>query len=299
MPASRNLSEMAPPTFDLQAHSVASDGALEPGEVVARAHAAGVELLALTDHDTVAGVDEALEVAAATGGEITVVPAVEISAVDGEREDLHVLGYGINHRSPAFTAHLAAWREDRLARGERMAEAMRELGWHVELPERAADPGKPLGRPHLAQAIYDDPRNAQRVADENLGDFSELLVAYLIPGTPGYRRRTTPDVGEAIAAIHEAGGLAVWAHPFWDIDSPGEVREALERYAALELDGVEAFYPTHDAGHAAQLAADAAGLGLLTTGSADFHGPDHPQFSEFRAFELHGIEPNLGAIDPR
>ena len=116
---------MAAPTFDLQSHSVASDGALEPAEVVARAHAAGVELLALTDHDTVAGVDEALEVAAATNGEITVVPAVEISAVDGEREDLHVLGYGIDHHSPAFTAHLAAWREDRLARGNSMADAMR------------------------------------------------------------------------------------------------------------------------------------------------------------------------------
>ena len=290
---------MPAPTFDLQSHSVASDGALEPAEVVARAHAAGVELLALTDHDTVAGVDEALEVAATTGGEITVVPAVEISAVDGEREDLHVLGYGIDHRSPAFAAHLAAWREDRLARGNRMAEAMRELGWHVELPERAADSEKPLGRPHLAQAIYDDPRNAQRIADENLGDFSELLVAYLIPGTTGYRRRTVPDVGEAIGAIHAAGGLAVWAHPFWDIDSPEEVRESLERYAALELDGVEAFYPTHDASHAALLAEDAAELGLLTTGSADFHGPEHPQFSEFRAFDLHGLQPNLGAIDPR
>ena len=290
---------MAAPTFDLQAHSVASDGTLEPGEVVARAHAAGVELLALTDHDTVAGVDEALEVAAATNGEITVVPAVEISAVDGDREDLHVLGYGIDHRSPAFTAHLAAWREDRLARGHRMAEAMRELGWSVELPERAADSEKPLGRPHLAQAIFDDPANSARISEEGLGDFSELLVAYLIPGAPGYRRRTVPDVGEAIAAIHEAGGLAVWAHPFWDIDSPGEVTESLERYAALELDGVEAFYPAHDAAQATLLAQAAAGLGLLTTGSADFHGPGHPQFSRFRTFELFGIEPNLGAIDPR
>ena len=150
MPAS----SAAPPTFDLQSHSTRSDGTLPPADVVRHAVAAGVELLALTDHDTVDGVDEALETAAAEG--LRLVPATELSALDGEREDVHVLGYGIDHRQPALLAALAGFRADRVARAERMAAAMRDLGWVVELPV-AGD--RPIGRPHLSRAVFDHPQN--------------------------------------------------------------------------------------------------------------------------------------------
>ena len=135
-----------------------------------------------------------------------------------------------------------------------------------------------------------------RLAREEIVNASQLLEAYLIPGAPAYRRRTRPTVAEAIALVHEAGGVAVWAHPFWDLDAPDEVLDAIDRFAALGLDGVEAFYPTHDAEHAALIAARCAERDLLTTGSADFHGPTHPIFSRFRAFELYGLEPRLGPI---
>src|SRR5919199_5252038 len=111
------------PAFDLQSHSVHSDGALAPAEVVRRAAAAGVELFALTDHDTVAGVDEALAEAAACG--LALVPAVEISAVRDTHEDLHVLGYGIDHREAGLVAALEASRADRERRAGRMAERLR------------------------------------------------------------------------------------------------------------------------------------------------------------------------------
>jgi len=138
--------------------------------------------------------------------------------------------------------------------------------------------------------------NAERIAAEGLEDFGQLLAAYLIPGAPAYRRRSTPTVAEAIEAIHAAGGVAVWAHPFWDVDDPDEVREAIGRYAEMGIDGVEAFYVTHTR-EQTQVAADrAAELDLLTTGSADFHGPEHPQFSAFRAFETYGLIPNMGPI---
>jgi predicted metal-dependent phosphoesterase TrpH len=287
------------PTFDLQSHSVASDGALQPAEVVAAAHAAGVELLALSDHDTVDGLDEAFEAAAATGGALTLVSAVEISSLDASGKDLHILGYGIDHHDPALLARLELWREDRWTRGERMAEAMRENGWQVTLPVRG---DQPLGRPHIAAAIFNDPANADRTAAEGLTNPTELLVAYLIPGKPGYRDRTAPTVGQAVEAIHEAGGKAIWAHPYWDFkeaDKHEAARDALERFAALGGDGVEAFYKSFDEEQTRRLVELAAGLDMLTTGSADFHGPDNPTFSSFRNFSLYGLEPNLGPIDVR
>jgi predicted metal-dependent phosphoesterase TrpH len=282
---------MARPTFDLQSHSTCSDGALAPRDVVAAAHAAGVELLALSDHDTVDGVDEALEAAAALG--LGLVPAAELSAIDGEREDLHVLGYGLRHGDPGLRDALDAFRADRAARAHRMADALREAGLELEFPDRG---GRPVGRPHLAQAAFAHPANRMRLREEGIVNFSQLLEAYLLPGAPAYRRRTRPTVEEAIATIHAAGGVAVWAHPFWDVDAGDEVLALIDRFAAEGLDGVEAFYATHTEAQTRLVAGHCAARGLLTTGSADFHGPDHPRFNAFRAYDLYGLEPDLGPI---
>jgi predicted metal-dependent phosphoesterase TrpH len=278
------------PTFDLQSHSTRSDGALPPAAVVAAAADAGVEVLALTDHDTVDGVGEALAAARERG--VALVPAVELSSIDPLGEDLHILGYGIDHEDPALAERLTAFRADRVARVGRMADALEELGWEVD---RAAFAGLDApGRPHLAAAAFHHPANAGRVRDEGLSHASALLVAYLTPGAPAYRERTIPTVAGAIAAIHDAGGVAVWAHPFWDVDAGPEVEAALRRFAAGGLDGVEAFYVEHDAQQTRLAHRVAEELGLLSTGSSDFHGPDHPIFSRFRAFELHGLAPRLG-----
>ena len=172
-----------------------------------------------------------------------------------------------------------------------MADALRACGLQLDLPQRSS-----IGRPHLAQAAFDHPANRMRLQREEIVNASQLLEAYLIPGAPAYRRRTLPTVAEAIALVHDAGGVAVWAHPFWDVDAATAVLETIDRFAALGLDGVEAFYPSHDAEQTALIAARCAERDLLTTGSADFHGPTHPIFSRFRAFELYGLEPRLGPI---
>jgi predicted metal-dependent phosphoesterase TrpH len=179
-----------------------------------------------------------------------------------------------------------------------MIEKLEELGLQVDrapLAERGAA-GKPIGRPHIAQAVHRHPANVARLEAEGLSqDPSDALVPYLIPGAPAYVRRTRPTVSEAIALIHAAGGVAVWAHPFWDIDDPERVTQTLARFTEeAGLDGVEAFYATHTEDQTHLQADQADELGLLTTGSADFHGPDHPLFSAFRAFDLHGREPRLG-----
>jgi len=292
---SRRLSA-DPPTFDLQSHSLHSDGSLEPGDVVAAAAEAGVELLALSDHDTVDGVSAAVDAAARLG--VRLVPAVEVSSVDGDQQDLHVLGYLIDHDNPVLRERLAAWRRDREHRAEAMADALRELGYQLdqsELERRRAE-GKPIGRPHLADAVVHHPGNAKRLRDEGLDERSAFLEAYLIDGRPAFRPRTKPTIAESIETIHGAGGLAVWAHPFWDVDASDEVLGAIDRFRGSGLDGVECFYPTHTREQAELLADHCSAHGLLTTGSSDFHGPSHRLFSRFRAFCTYGRTPALGPI---
>ena len=291
-----------PPRFDLQSHSTHSDGQLSAAEVVERAAEAGVELLALTDHDTVTGVSEALEAGKRFG--VHVVPAVEISSIDDEAQaprELHILGYAIDHAAPALSKHLAGFLADREQRTLRMAAALRELGWRLdegEIKERL-EAGRPIGRPHVAGAVLSSPDNASRLKAEQIDDIGSLIRAYLIEGRPAFRLRETPTVAEAIDAIHDAGGVAVWAHPFWDVEDPDEVLETIDRFRAHGIDGVEAFYVTHTPEQTALLAERCAELGLLSTGSADFHGPDNRIFSSFLAFDTYGHEPNLGRIAER
>ncbi len=284
------------PAFDLQSHSLHSDGALAPREVVEAAARAGVELLALSDHDTVDGVREAS--GAATGLGLGLVPAVEISAIDAGGSDLHVLGYLIDDRDPALLARLEDSRTARERRADAMAGALAELGFALDMGAIRARvaAGSSVGRPHLAQAVVGLPANATRLRAEGIIDASAFLEAYLIEGRPAFVPRSAPSVAESIAIIHDAGGLAVWAHPFWDVSSPAAVLESIERFREHGLDGVECFYPTHGREQVALLCDHCEAHGLLKTGSSDFHGPEHRLFSRFLAFSTYGREPFLGPI---
>lgn len=284
------------PTFDLQAHSWHSDGELAPSEVVIRAAEAGVALLALTDHDTVAGVAEARR--AASGLSLELVAATELSAVDQGGQDLHILGYGLDHTDATLARRLADFRADRRRRGEVMGAALRALGFELddtEIAERRRT-GATVGRPHLAQAVMACASNRPRLDEEQITDPESFLEAYLIEGRAAFRPREYPSVAEAVNAIHDAGGLAVWAHPFWDVAEPARVLADIDRFRALGLDGVEAFYVTHTREQTQLLADRCEALGLLSTGSSDFHGTGHRMFSRFRAHELYGCSARLGSI---
>jgi predicted metal-dependent phosphoesterase TrpH len=284
-------------SFDLQSHSTASDGALSPTDVVAAAHAAGIRLLALSDHDSVSGVPEALA-AARRLPDLTLVPALEVSALDEAGTDQHVCGYLVDHNSPDLLAALADWRRDRVGRASRMIDALRECGWSVDADAlqamKAQD--RSIGRPHLAAAVFQHPDNAARIAEEGLRTATDVLVAYLTPGGAAFLTRTTPTMAEAIEVIHRAGGLAIWAHPFWDVEAPEHVVGMIDRFRTMGLDGVEAYYATFTEAQTRLLHETAVQRDLLTTGSADFHGPSHPNFHRFGAFSTYGLEPRLGPI---
>jgi predicted metal-dependent phosphoesterase TrpH len=285
------------PTFDLQSHSIHSDGTLAAADVVAEAARAGVQLLALTDHDTIDGVPEARRAAREHG--IAFSAAAELSAVHGDYEDLHILGYELDPEDEGLGAALHDFRGDRARRIEQMADRLRALGFELDdaplAARRAA--GKPIGRPHLADAVLAHPANRERLKAEGIDGRDALFPPYLVPGAAAYVPRSRPTVPHAIEVIHAAGGVAVWAHPFWDVDDEAEALATLATFVGAGLDGVEAFYASHTQEQTEAL--HRAAYGLLTTGSADFHGPGHDRFNAFRAFELYGLEPNLGPIGAR
>ena len=239
---------MTRPTFDLQSHSIHSDGALPPSEVVARAAAAGVELLALTDHDTVDGVAEAAAAARAHGIR-ALARRRALEPCTASTRTCTSSATSSTSPTPTCSPRCEDFRADRGRRIQAMADRLRELGFALDDARARArrDAGKPIGRPHLADAVLAHPANA-RAARATRGSTARnaLFPPYLVPGAAGLRRalaaRPSP---QAIEVIHAAGGVAVWAHPFWDLDDPDEALRTLERFAAAGLDGVECFYPTH------------------------------------------------------
>ncbi len=263
--------------IELQSHSTVSDGQLSPAEVVAQAWEAGVTTLALTDHDAIAGVPEAAGAAAKLGVEL--VPGVEMSCVHEYAEDLHICGYWVDLETIGPACERA--QRERVNRAEEIVGRLRKWGFEVKLEDAIREAGDALsiGRPHIARAAG---------AKGDLGPFFE---EYLVPGAKAFVPRRWPTAGQAIALIHEAGGRAVIAHPYWDIEDPGEVEDLIR---SLGADGVEAFYPSHSEEQTKHLLALCEELGLTPTGSSDYHGPTHKTFSKFGAYDTYGLgEPQV------
>ena len=258
--------------IELQSHSTVSDGQLEPAGVVEEAAEAGVTTLALSDHDAIAGVEEAAEAAERLG--IELVPATEMSCVHEYAEDLHICGYWIDLGKIAAACERA--QHERVTRASEIVEKLRAHGFDLHLEDAVREAGDALsiGRPHIARAAG---------ATGDLGPFFE---EYLVPGAKAFVPRRWPTAEQAIELIHEAGGVAVVAHPYWDIDARHEVDDLIR---SLDADGVETFYPTHTEEQTAHLLDLCSELNLVPTASSDYHGPTHKTFSRFGAYDTYGL----------
>lgn len=243
---------------DLHLHTTASDGSLAPAEVVDRAAEIGLRVIAITDHDTVQGIEDAQQRGQEVG--VQVIPGIELS-VRSDSEEVHLLGYGIDVNDPRLHAHLENFQADRLRRVERMVERLGELGYPLTVSEVlvAAGDGSP-GRPHVARVLVD------KGYFKSISDvFDELLKE----GRPGYVPRRRLSLAEGVALIHQAGGLAVCAHPGL-LKKPDEVLQTL---VTVGLDGVEVIHSEHDQADRERFAKFAEEYGLLRTGGSDCHGP--------------------------
>ncbi|MER5180391.1 PHP domain-containing protein [Streptomyces sp. NPDC002896] len=247
--------------IDLHTHSTASDGTDTPAELVHNAAAAGLDVVALTDHDTTRGHAEAI---AAVPAGLTLVTGAELSCrLDGV--GLHMLAYLFDAEEPELLRERELVRDDRVPRAKGMIAKLQELGVPVtwEQVARIAGDGS-VGRPHIAEALVE------------LGVVSSVSDAFtpdwIADGGRAYVEKHELDPFDAIRLIKAAGGVAVFAHPL--AVKRGEVvpETAIAELAAAGLDGVEVDHMDHDQATRARLRGLAADLGLLTTGSSDYHG---------------------------
>ena len=247
--------------IDLHLHTTASDGTLDPAALVERAHSAGVRTLAVTDHDTMAGVTAAAEVAASL--KLEFLPGIEITAVVDGR-DVHVLAYFLDPIPPGLEAFLASQREDRVERARGMADRLKTLGVPIEIEptiDHAVADGRSVGRPLLARALVQagHARTEQDAFDRWIGD-----------GGPAYVPRKGSTPADVVRLISRAGGISSVAHP--GILGRDELIPSL---AMAGLTALEVYHPGHDNAAQARYTRLAAQHELATSGGSDFHGDGH------------------------
>ena len=254
--------------YDLHCHSTRSDGLLSPTEVVRRAAMRGVEVLALTDHDEIVGLDEAREAAREAG--IVFVDGCEVS-VTWRNTTIHVVALGIDATNAVLAKGLADVRQGRDARARRIGEALAEAGIPNALDGALAyvTSERLVSRTHFARHLIDA---------GHARDMKDAFRRYLTPGNPGYVAHRWPELAQAVAWIHGAGGQAVIAHPGrYKLDAAAR-RALFAEFRDLGGDAIEVVSPSHDASQFGEFAALARALGLAASCGTDFHGEGESRF---------------------
>ena len=247
--------------IDLHIHSTFSDGVLKPAEVVDLAESQGLTAIAITDHDTAAGTDEAMQRGSEKG--IEVITGIEISSWHGDTS-MHILGYRFKHEDKQFQSRLQLLQDGRETRNVRIIENLNKLGIKVDLSEllHYSEYGQ-TGRPHIARLLVD--KGVTKTIDM-------AFKHYLGRGAVAYAERFRFSAHEAIAMIREAGGMAVLAHPSSLDPTLRSIPSLLKDLCKMGLEGVEVYYPSHSPKAVKALLKMADEMGLLITGGSDFHG---------------------------
>lgn len=261
--------------FDLHAHSTASDGTLAPAALMHRAHAAGVGVMALTDHDTLEGLAEADAAATALG--LGFVPGVEVS-VTWEGTTVHIVGLGVDRDDPALQRGLARLRD---FRDWRAAEIGRRLAKHG-IPgafeaARALSNGRLISRTHFARFL---------VAQRQAKDLRDVFRRFLVSGKPGFVPGQWANLGDALGWIRAAGGEAVIAHPARYKVTRSKLRRLIGEFAELGGNAIEVVSGSHSRDDYFTMAHHARDFGLAASAGSDYHGPEHPWIELGRLPEL-------------
>jgi hypothetical protein len=254
--------------IDLHTHTNFSDGSFSPTALVELAHQKGLNILAITDHDTTDGLTEAME--AAQGLPLELIPGIELSTEFQGRET-HMLGYFIDFSDPRFQARLERLRATRLDRIQHILERLHSLKVEISLAEVEHVAGNgTIGRPHIAQIL---------IEKGYVNGMKEAFERFLgIRGT-AYVRRVVPEAAEIITWITDAGGLPILAHPYWEGLNADKTVVSCGTLVDQGLRGLEVFYGTFSARQISLNLHLARQFNLLTTGGSDFHGTFKPEIS--------------------
>lgn len=252
--------------IDLHSHTTASDGSMTPTELVRHAKEVGLSALGISDHDTVGGLDEATAAAAEAG--IELVPCIEIS-VDYPQGEFHLLGYYVDYHNPDFLGRIQYLQDNRVNRNGVMVRKMQELGFDITMEEILAESGGgQVGRPHMGRAL---------MKKGYVSSVQEAFDKYLADGKPLHVPKVKLSPAEAIDLVHQAGGVAVVAHPkYMEYATEAELAAELARLKECGLDGLECYYSQHSEAETAQYLRLAERLGFLTTAGSDYHGVSKP-----------------------
>lgn len=254
-----------PNHYDLHSHSTASDGTLTPAELVGAAHVAGIRVLALTDHDTTAGIAAASTAAAAVG--MGLVPGAEIS-VSWQSQTVHVLGLNISPDCVPLQEGLARLRDFRDWRAEEIGRRLARAGIDGACEgARALARGRIVSRTHFAHYL---------VAQGRAGTVRDVFKRYLVPGKPGHVSGKWATLEEALDWIRVAGGLAVIAHPARYRMTASKLRRLIAEFRELGGVGLEVVSGSHTRDNVHAMAAHARTEGLLASAGSDYHGPENP-----------------------
>ena len=250
-------------TVDLHLHSTCSDGLCTPSELVAMARNVGLCAIALCDHDSVAGIDEAVAAGRECGVEVA--PGIELSSMWNSHQDIHLLGYGIDHRTELLRVELSAFRTFRWERNRRILDRinvrlLRDRRTALDFHEIQETTGDTVGRPHLARAL---------VAKGYARSVEDAFQRYLIPCN--IPKRFFP-LDQAIRLVHDCGGVAVLAHPLLVTTDRDHWDWLLDDYTSLGLDGIEVYTPNVSESDVDFFLGQARRRGLVVTGGSDFHG---------------------------
>jgi predicted metal-dependent phosphoesterase TrpH len=247
---------------DLHLHTTASDGVMSPSEIVRYAKAKGLQAIAITDHDTIEGLDEGLSEGERIG--LEVIPGVEISA-EHSPGSMHLLGFFVDNHHPFLNERLEYLQKARIERNPKIVEKLNRLGVQITYEEvLKASGGGQVGRPHFAQVLLDK---------KYVKTFQEAFDRFLKKGAPAYVDKIRFTEKEALYFIKEVGGVAVLAHPnTLNMDGYSELEDLLLQLIEDGLKGIEIYYPEHSASDVAKYKALAQRYGLLMTGGTDYHG---------------------------
>ena len=282
--------------LDMHLHSWFSDGKLSPEELVLKCKEAGLEFIAVTDHDNTGAIREALEAGRRLG--VKVIPGAEFSVNDCDGHEQHILGYCFDWQSRALDDFFESWKATKVAQLEAMTQKLRDVCLQITAEQVIAPAKGSFNRAHIGYAVFEQPDNVALLKERyGIKEVHDFFRMFLKEGAEQsvYVPKTRPPVKDVLRLVLELGGISVWTHPFWQGQTISDITMKASVFKSMGLDGIETLYSRifHSRDKAIALHCLARAMNLYETAGSDFHSFRMGMYNKIGDFETFGIELNL------